>query len=71
VTDMQALTGDFVDNLAHLARVADRFGRGLRAGDIILMGSVTPPSPFHPGDSASFRVEGKAAVSVAATPRSP
>jgi 2-keto-4-pentenoate hydratase len=64
VTDMQALTGD-------LARVADRFGRGLRAGDIILMGSVTPPSPFHPGDSASFRVEGKAAVSAAAAPRSP
>jgi len=71
VDDLQALTGDILGNLAHCARVADRFGRGLRAGDIVFMGSVVPPAPLVPGDSASFRLAGHPPVSVATAPRSP
>ncbi len=47
VTDMEALTGSFLSNLAHAAEVTPRFGRGLRAGDIVLMGSVVPPAPLR------------------------
>jgi 2-keto-4-pentenoate hydratase len=64
VTDMEALTGGFLSNLAHAASVAARFGRGLRAGDIVLMGSVIPPAPLHGGDRVTFTVEGQPPVSV-------
>lgn len=64
VTDMQALTGEFVANLAHAAGIASRFGRGLVAGDVVLMGSVVPPVSVSPGDDFAFRVDGHPPVSV-------
>jgi len=69
VTDMQAITGDVLENLAHAADIGARFGRGLRAGDVILMGSVVPPAPLGPGESFTFEVDGWDPVSVATSPR--
>lgn len=56
VSDTQELTGQVVDNLLHLALVADAYGRGLRADDIVLLGSVIPPVPLAAGDSFTFEL---------------
>lgn len=71
VTDMEALTGSFLSNLAHAAEVTSRFGRGLRAGDIVLMGSVVPPAPLRGGDRFTFEVDGRSPVSVEVAPSGP
>jgi 2-keto-4-pentenoate hydratase len=56
VTDTQELTGQVVENLAHLALVAQAYGRGLGANDIVLLGSVVPPVPLNIGDSFTFEL---------------
>lgn len=56
VTDTQELTGLVVDNLTHLALVAQVYGRGLRANDIVLLGSVVPPVPLNVGDAFTFEL---------------
>lgn len=56
VSDTQELTGRVVDNLVHLAHVAQEYGRGLRADDIVLLGSVIPPVPLVAGDSFTFEL---------------
>ncbi len=70
VADVQELTGEFLSNLAHAALIAARHGRGLRAGDIILMGSVVPPVALTAGDVVTFAVAGREPVSVSAGPGS-
>lgn len=42
-TDPQALTGDLVDIVRHVADVVAAFGERLRAGELIITGSIVPP----------------------------
>jgi 2-keto-4-pentenoate hydratase len=42
-TDPEALTGKLLDIVGHVANVLEAMGERLRAGDVILTGSVTPP----------------------------
>jgi len=42
-TDPEAATGKLVDTVRHVADLLGAFGERLRAGDIIIGGSVTPP----------------------------
>jgi 2-keto-4-pentenoate hydratase len=42
-TDPEAATGRLVDTVRHVADLLGAFGERLRAGDIIIGGSVTPP----------------------------
>lgn len=48
---LEALTGTAGAVLAETARMAGRIGRGLRAGDVVLLGSVVPPRQVGPGDT--------------------
>jgi 2-keto-4-pentenoate hydratase len=48
--DLQAPTGDIVDIARHVANVAAAIGDGLRAGQFIICGSLTPPMFLQPGE---------------------
>jgi 2-keto-4-pentenoate hydratase len=43
VTALQALTGDIIDIVSHVADVLAKSGETLRAGDLIITGSIIPP----------------------------
>jgi len=58
VTEMEALTGNAGEILAEVARMAERHGRGLRAGDIVILGSIVPPQVVAPGGSFRFGLSG-------------
>lgn len=64
VDALEALTGAAGDVLAEVARMAGRIGRGLRAGDVVMLGSVVPPHPVAPGDRFAVTLDGGATVAV-------
>ena len=43
VTNLQALTGNFVDIVQHVANLLLSMGQMLRAGEVIITGSIVPP----------------------------
>ncbi|HEY8089474.1 MAG TPA: fumarylacetoacetate hydrolase family protein [Polyangiaceae bacterium] len=53
--------------VAWLANTLSRFGIALRAGEIVLSGSLVPLEPVRPGDTLSLRLEGLGGASVAFT----
>lgn len=55
VTDVQAATGRAGDVLAEVARIGARHGRGLLAGDVVILGSIVPPASVAP--DGAFRFE--------------
>lgn len=56
VTELEALTGQLIPTLAHTARLLEVFGEQLSAGEVVIMGSVTPPLPISPGTEIGFRL---------------
>jgi 2-keto-4-pentenoate hydratase len=42
-SDLQALTGNLVDLVLHVANCVGAFGERLRAGEVVICGSVVPP----------------------------
>lgn len=62
--DLQALTGELVPILAHAARLLDAFGEQLRAGDVVITGSVVAPLQVNPGEEVGFQLEPIGAVAV-------
>lgn len=57
VSDLTAAAGEQATVLRHVSSVAcDRHGRGLRAGDIVLLGSIIPPIRVSPGDQVEYRL---------------
>jgi len=57
VTDLQALTGDIVELVMHVANTLSVFGETLRAGDVIITGSIVPPLSVVANDFVSYRLE--------------
>jgi 2-keto-4-pentenoate hydratase len=51
-SDPEALTGKLVDIVAHVADTLEAFGEQLKAGDIIITGSITPPLMLEPDETA-------------------
>jgi 2-keto-4-pentenoate hydratase len=49
-TDPEALTGKFLDIVAHVANTLAAFGEKLAAGDVIITGSITPPIMIEPDE---------------------
>ncbi|HLN87534.1 MAG TPA: hypothetical protein VK200_13755, partial [Candidatus Limnocylindrales bacterium] len=49
-TDLEAMTGNLLDIVAHVANVVDSFGERLSAGDVIITGSITPPIIIDPDE---------------------
>lgn len=64
VDDLEMLTGTAAAVLVEVARMAARIGRGLRAGDIVLLGSVIPLQEVTPGGSFRVALDGRRPVDV-------
>jgi len=64
-TDPQANTGAWVDIVSHVADVLAAFGERLRAGEIIMTGSVVPPIAIEPDeDGLAFALDPVGTISV-------
>lgn len=64
VEDPYALTGDPARVVAHVATHLAAFGETLRAGDVVIAGSILPALAVAPGDRLRYRLEPLAEVSV-------
>ena len=56
VADPTGLVGDLGTVLARTARLAPLLGRGLEAGDVVLMGSIITPRPVTVGESCRYQL---------------
>ena len=56
VEDPFALTGDPPKVVAHVASHLAAFGESLRAGDVIIAGSIVPALSVAPGDTLRYRL---------------
>jgi 2-keto-4-pentenoate hydratase len=56
-TDLQALTGDIPGILVHMADLLPAFGQKLRAGEIVIMGSIIPPLWLQPPEEIQYDLE--------------
>ena len=56
-SDLEALTGELITIVGHVANLLAHFGETLRAGQIIIAGSITPPIWVEPGETIGFRLE--------------
>jgi 2-keto-4-pentenoate hydratase len=64
-TDPQANTGQWIEIVRHVADVLAAFGERLRAGEIIITGSVVPPLALEPGEAEiAFQVDPLGGVAV-------
>ena len=64
-TDPQANTGQWIDIVRHVADVLAAFGERLRAGEIIITGSVVAPISIEPDeDGIAYSLDPVASVSV-------
>lgn len=66
-TDPQALTGELIGIVRHVADVLAVLGEHLRAGDVIITGSITPPLWVETGDQILFTLDPVGSLSVAFT----
>jgi 2-keto-4-pentenoate hydratase len=57
VEDPLALTEDPIDVVRHVADLLGEFGEALRAGEIVICGSIVPPIPVAPGDAFSYALD--------------
>jgi len=56
-SDLEALTGELIAIVGHVANLLAHFGETLRAGQIIIAGSITPPIWVEPGETIGFHLE--------------
>jgi 2-keto-4-pentenoate hydratase len=57
IEDPQESTGHLVDIVRHVADLLADLGEGLRAGEIIICGSVVPTIRVAPADAFSYRLD--------------
>jgi 2-keto-4-pentenoate hydratase len=57
VEDPYALTGDPAKVVAHVATHLAAFGETLRAGEVVIAGSIVPALAVAPGDRLSYRLD--------------
>ena len=62
--DATGATGDLVDLVAHVASTLEPAGERLRAGDVVICGSIVPALELAPGDEIAVTVEPLGSVSV-------
>jgi 2-keto-4-pentenoate hydratase len=63
-SDPQAMTGELIDLVRHVANLLAAFGETLRAGQIIIAGSIVPPLWVEPGEEVVFNLDPIDTVSV-------
>lgn len=62
--EFQSLTGDLVDIVRHVADLLAAFGERLRAGQLIITGSIVAPLFIEPDEEVTFDLEPIGGVSV-------
>lgn len=62
--DIEALTGRIPEVVGHLARLTAAIGEPVRAGDVIITGSITPPLSLQPGVTVEYELSGYPTLSV-------
>jgi 2-keto-4-pentenoate hydratase len=62
--DPTAMTGDAVELIREVARYVGAFGETLRAGEIVITGSVVPPIAVAVGDTISVQFDRLGEVSI-------
>jgi len=67
-SDPQANTGDVIDIVRHVADVLAACGEQLRAGQIIITGSIVPPLWVEAGEAVEFQLEPLGGVSIRFAP---
>lgn len=67
VDDVEAVPGPTADILTACARMAVALGRGLRRGDVVILGSIVPPVPLVPGETFRMELIGHPAIEVSAS----
>jgi 2-keto-4-pentenoate hydratase len=60
----EALTGNYVDLVRHVADLLGAFGERLREGEIIITGSIVPPLWVEAGEAIAFQLEPVGSLSV-------
>lgn len=63
-SDPQALTGDLIDIVRHVADTLAAFGETLRSGQIIITGSIVPPLWVEAGEEITFELDPAGSVSI-------
>ena len=63
-SDTQEATGELVDIVRQVADMLSAFGERLRAGQVIITGSITPPLWVEPGEEILFNLDPVGSVSV-------
>jgi 2-keto-4-pentenoate hydratase len=63
-SNFEDLTGELIDIVAHVANLLSFFGEALRAGQIIIAGSITPPIWVQPGETIGFHLAPLQPISV-------
>jgi 2-keto-4-pentenoate hydratase len=56
-SDFEALTGELISIVGHVANLLAHFGETLRAGQIVIAGSITPPIRVEAGETIGFHLE--------------
>jgi 2-keto-4-pentenoate hydratase len=64
VADPQAATGELVGLIRHLGDLLGEFGGSLRAGELVICGSIVPPIDVSAGDVVAYRLEPVGAISL-------
>ena len=64
VIDPQALTGNIIDLVSHTANLLSMFGETLRAGEVIITGSIIPPLWVESGDEIRYNLDPIDALSI-------
>ena len=67
VDDPWTLVGDPIDALAHLATHLAAFGETVRAGEVLITGSIVPALQVAPGDEIDYALDPLGALSVTFT----
>jgi 2-keto-4-pentenoate hydratase len=63
-SDFEPLTGELLHIVGHVATLLSHFGETLRAGQIIIAGSITPPIWVQPGETIGFHLQPLEPISV-------
>src|SRR5215472_1460003 len=66
-SNLEALTGELITIVGHVADLLSSFGEPLCAGQIIIAGSITPPIWVQAGESLVFHLEPQPPISVTFT----
>ena len=67
-TDPQAWTGDLIDIVRHVADLIAALGERLRAGEVIITGSIVPPLSIESNAEIRFTLDPIDTISIRLTP---